>query len=234
MAFARLTAAAILCPRPSHCPQQSPASDYEPRQPERRNGLPWVPSMQTPSRRLPQNLRWPQQVEKQKRIRGLVQEAAAPENRPWGGSGLGWRMRNTVPIQYEDDASAVSEDLDTTSQSPISKPSAETRTPQSCEVPSLPPPSPARAPSPYTTSTKRSSSPVKSPLDLLNNPGKPVQYELLEETAILRKLKKDRCCRQRQTTCFFSFGCPLLRLATAHVYHVTAEDITKSNHLAQV
>ncbi|KAK3343379.1 hypothetical protein B0T25DRAFT_572394 [Lasiosphaeria hispida] len=108
-----------------------------------------------------------------------------------GSSGLARRTRNTVPIQDEDDASAVSEDLDIADQSSISKSSAYTRTLQSHEVPSLPPPSPVRAPSTYTTSTKRSSSPVKSPLDLLTNLGKPVQYELIGETAILRKLKKD-------------------------------------------
>ena len=143
----------------------------------------------------------------------------SPRKPAVGSSGLARRTRNTVPIleekeeeekeeeekeeeekeeeekeeEEEDGANTVSEDQDTTDQRPVSKLSAYARTLQSCEVPSLPPPSPTRAPSAYsyTTSTKRSSSPAKSPLDLLTNLGKPVQYELLEETAILRKLKKD-------------------------------------------
>ena len=122
----------------------------------------------------------------------------SPRKPAVGSSGLARRTRNTVPIleeeekeEEEDSANTVSEDPDTIDQRPVSKPSAYARTLQSCEVPSLPPPSPMRAPSTYSTSTKRSSSPVKSPLDLLTNLGKPVQYELLEENAILRKLKKD-------------------------------------------
>ena len=86
--------------------------------------------------------------------------------------------------------SAAAEDLDADG-GPTPRPSAYARALQTREVPSLPPPSPSRAPSTYTASTKRSSSPVKSPLDLLANLGKPVQYNLVEEPVILKKLKKN-------------------------------------------
>ncbi len=86
--------------------------------------------------------------------------------------------------------SAVVEDRDT-DRSPTPRQSTYTHALPSREVPSLPPSSPARAPSTHTTSTKQSSSLVVSPLDLLATLGKPEQYEVVEELVILRKLKKN-------------------------------------------
>jgi len=105
--------------------------------------------------------------------------------------GIARRTRNMMAAhQSLDDASAVSEGAAETTDT--SRLSAYSRLLQSRDVPSLPPPSRAsRAPSTHTTSTKRSSSPVKSPLDLLTSLGKPVQYDLVEESVILKKLKKD-------------------------------------------